>query len=302
MFKLLRDSIFKPKNLISYRAKKWWFVLIYILIMTLLGSLANVVGPISYNGLTEAERLCITENTKYYSDNSYFKNGIYYGDELTIDVSDYRITFINKDASLSSVTESDIIVKGNEVYLMLSYTNNPYILECGKVDKYTSELNNNMMVNELDIDSPLFKGINEVHNKYKPLIITLNILVGMISSLILMMGFTLINYLYLAIAFRAKQFMKKGQLFKMLLFASTAVVLMDTMINALALPTIVYYFGMFIAFIPEIILEREIIRRIRIKLYGDKIINNEDVINKINELLNKKKDDNDDDNDKEDED
>ena len=64
MFKLFRDSIFNPKNIIHYRAKRIGFVLLYMLIISLFLGFSRIVGPLKYQGLNYNDKLKISRTFK----------------------------------------------------------------------------------------------------------------------------------------------------------------------------------------------------------------------------------------------
>ena len=74
----------------------------------------------------------------------------------------------------------------------------------------------------------------------------------------------------------------------MLIYASTSVILMESLIILFNVNSVYSWLLIFISFIPLYLLEREIIGRIRMKIFGSSVINNQGIMDKVNEFLKEK--------------
>ena len=146
----------------------------------------------------------------------------------------------------------------------------------------------NVNLYELNDDSVFFIEIDNLIQSYKPSIVTFAFIVGIFQGLFAMLTYSAITYLFLTLMLRANRFMKRGQLFKMLIFSSTAVVVAEALLELFNITGILVWLFLMAAFIPLYILEREIANRIKIKIFGDGVINNPSVMDKINKAIQDK--------------
>ena len=292
MFKLLRDSIFNPKKIIYYRAKKVWFVILYMILVGLFLGFAYASKPLSMKPMTFSDRREIID--AFINKNAKIENGVYNADEnVQLIVSNYYFTFYKSIDDLKNDTEyTDFAICMESVYFVTSSTRRNVFKISTIVD--VDENFKNVDLSHLSPDSAIFDSLTTLLNKAKVSVSIVSLLYGTFGAIVAMLVYALIAYLFLILLMRAGDFMKKSQLYKMLIFASTAVIVgrsIDTLFN---LPFFISLIVVVLGFIPLYVLEREIMLRIRMKLLGDNFMNNKSVIDKINNMLKGEDSDDDD--------
>lgn len=296
MFNAFRDAIFAPKKIILYRNKPGWFVFLYILVVALVGVLSSVIRPLSYNELTMGEKINWADT--FNGSSAEITNYTYDAkNDITLQMGDIAVGFVPQNESIEKylqTTDADYVVQGSSIYLIFSVFTSAYGYEVGTLKSISSNLEN-VSLSTITESSAFFNGVNQA---IKTLKVNYTLIIGgisLISQIVTMLIFVLITYLFALLAYRAQEFMRKKQLFKMLIFASTGVMLAEDIVVILNFTGILSYIVMFIGFIPLYILEREIFRRIQMFLIAKNSSNNQnfsDNMKKLQELLkNQKKDD-----------
>ena len=296
MFKLFRDSIFAPKNIIHYRAKSGWFTFFYMMLVALIMGIVFMVKPISYTGLTYHEKRDIISAFK--NTDSKIQSGIYYSTyEKEIEVNGITIGFYSTNNYVYNMENPPVFaVIGGSIYYVMSAASGNRLYLYEDISELPEKLQN-INLYELDETSECFDEINNLISYYKPMVVALALLIGLIQGLISMLTYSLLTYGFMILMLRVDRFMKKGQLFKMLIFSSTAIVVTESLIELFGISGILIWLFLFVSFIPLFILEREITKRIKIKMFGDGVINNPSVMDKINEAIEKRENNNEEDND-----
>ncbi|MBP5343090.1 DUF1189 family protein [bacterium] len=285
MFKLFRDSIFAPKNIIHYRAKSGWFTFFYVFLVTAFMGLVTMSRPLAYSSLSFLDKKEIV--SKFENTDAEIQNGeLITTDEIEIYLEKVTIGFYSSLEFLNVVpSPTPIAVVQDKIYYVRESTFGRDLLEIVEIKDLSADFLN-VNLHALDLDSPIFTAIDNLILKYKPYVVTISFIVGTISGAISMMAYALISYLFFSISLNTGKFMKKGQLFKMMTFASTSVVLMLALIRLFNLNGLLIFIFLLISFIPLSILEREIARRIRAKVLGEGLLGDKIVRDKINEMMN----------------
>ena len=284
MFKLLRDSIFNPKNIIAYRAKKVGFTLLYMIFLALIMGLSTCASSFSYKELGYTEKMELMSG--FNNSNAKITDGVYKSDNtFTVKISRVNLTFVKDKDSIKDVKEEDkFVVLGDGLYLLIaSYpTNQLYKLD--DLTNLSQEFNTINLVN-LTEDSVFFTELNKVVLVYRNYVIAGLFMTGFFQAFVFMLGYALLTYFFMVVFFRIGDFMKKGQLFKMLIYASTSVILMESLMILFNVNAVYSWLLILISFIPLYLLEREIIKRIKMKIIGSSFSNDQGLINKINDFI-----------------
>ncbi len=289
MFKLFRDSIFNPKNIIHYRAKRIGFVLLYMLIISLFLGFSRIVGPLKYQGLNYNDKLKISRTFK--DTDARIADGIFISSNTyIIELSDVNVAFIKTGGAISELSGNavNIIILGDKIYYVVGVVNASAV-ELSTISELSGDLQNVNLYN-INENSEFFTSINNVLLSFKPLFIGTYFVIGMINAIIEMLMYALITYLFMAVFYRVGDYMKKGQLFKMLIFATTAVIIAETLISLLSIGGALSFIMILASLIPLIVLEREIMKRIRMKILGESLMNNSSIIDKVNDIIKKTQD------------
>ena len=303
MFKLLRDSIFRPKNIIAYRAKPFWFSLLYFLMILVFGLLLTSIKPFTQTKLTYEDRLLMTqalhESKGKIEDNKYVSNK-----SVSFNAMGFDIAFSPDAKSFEEfleISSPDFVVIGEKIY-SLTYISTRAIIT------HIDELKNFEGINGLDFSTvttdteALNNFITKFTNKYRWNHVLRYAGVNAGSIILIWFGITLISFLFMLILYQANQFMKVGQLFKMLFYSATSVALYEIFTLILGISSIyIFILGLF-ALIPVFALERQIKLRIRLYQMSKGLIKDEDLMKKLQELNDKingiiRNDNNDNDND-----
>ena len=155
-----------------------------------------------------------------------------------------------------------------------------------KVNKlsYYSELFKNVDLSNLNENSEFFSALNAMIKKNKLPFFLRDALVAMAIEFATWIVIALTSYWFANIFFGAKNYMKKGQLFKMLIFATTAYNVAFNFIIVLGLTGFIQFVLVGVSLIPLTIFEREILMRIRLFQLSKGMIKDEDLANKLQEL------------------
>lgn len=291
MFKLFRDSIFSPRKIIFYRAKPAWFTLLYVLILFIITFFALNLKTITSNKINYGERLRIVQvfrNTDAkITDYSYVSNKSY-----MIDTGEFSLV-LSPSEYLAEIAISnyapDYIVVGNNVYLVFYYSLSYSLIKLGTLNSYLSEGNLNLY--ELNEDNEVFTGLNKITNGNKVIYMFTNGLLEASLNIIGTIIVSLIAYLFLIGFYRAHAFMRKGQLFKMLIYGSTLYLLVRDIQSLFGFGGFLGFVLFALSLIPLFTLEKEITRRIIFYQISKGIIKDEELIEKfrrISERENKK--------------
>jgi len=296
MFNLLRDSIFRPKRIIQYRNKPLWFVILFLLILGLINAFSVIAPSFSYKAFTYNQKIEVVNAFK--DSDAYIVNGVYHSStNLTVGFGDYVFGFVKDDGSVDdfvSSTGPDFIVSGNQIYIVAGGLG---IYKANKLLKITDLSSDflNVDLSSLTVDSAFFKGVNDTISTYKPQALGLYFGFYFADGIFNTLFYALFAFLLVILFFQAQKYMKKTQLFKMMIFSSTAITLVQAFINILGINSIFIYLLFIIGFIPLYILEKEIFIRIRMYQITKGLVQEDDFMRRI--MGKEKKDDDIDNND-----
>lgn len=294
MFNVIRDSIFKPREIIKYRTKPWWFVLIYVVIFSLVSGFSIIVPSLTYSGLSYTQKQEVVQSFSELDSASIDNNGVYHGSSnVIVSFGQISFGFVSEAGEISdfytSSTVPTYVVAGDSVYTLLVSSIYQNSILIGKLTDLSPRFNN-VNLKTITTDSEIFIGIDEVISEYKPSVLTGTFFIGFFEGAIYMLGYALFAFLLVILFFHGHKYMKKSQLYKMMLFGSTAMVLVQSVINMLNISSMWIYLLLIIGFIPLYIIQRELFVRIRMFQLAKDMRDQ----NLMNQDLNINHDDNDD--------
>ena len=294
MFKLLRDSIFRPKRIIAYRAKKLWFVILYVLIVSLIVGFSASYKTLFYSKTSYAEKIEIAYEFNG-SDAKFNEYNYISSKNHTITLGDDVILFTPSEAKLEyylSSSYTDYIVFGDAFYRPVLMGNSYILLKIAKLKDY-SELFRNADLSSITIDSEFFNAIDALIKTNRPIVFTFYFVLYLIINLFGWLMITLLSYWFANLFYGAKNYMKKGQLFKMLLFATTSYNIVTAFLYIIDFGGFFRFILIAASLIPLMSFEREILLRIRLFQLSKGMIKDEELAKKLQELNDKNKDDKD---------
>ena len=294
MFKLLRDSIFRPKRIIAYRAKKPWFVILYVLIVSLIVGFSASYKTLFYSKTSYAEKIEIAYEFNG-SDAKFNEYNYVSSKNHTITLGDDVILFTPSEAKLEyylSSSYTDYIVFGDTFYRPVLMGNSYILLKIAKLKDY-SELFRNVDLSSITTDSEFFNAIDALIKTNRPIVFMFYFALYLIINLFGWLMITLLSYWFANLFYGAKNYMKKGQLFKMLLFATTSYNIVTAFLYITDFGGIIRFILIAASLIPLMSFEREILLRIRLFQLSKGMIKDEELAKKLQELNDKNKDDKD---------
>ncbi len=234
MYSLLRDSILFPKNLLAYRNKRFWFVAVYVLILSALVSLPIIVPVAAYNGnseITTATTGCsvtggsvVCEGTVYDPDRAY----AFFG---------YSVYFLNPGDLLSDPAADRLVIQGTRMYLYVD-----------GVQSVGTDL------------SPILSSVSS----FDVLMADMETLVRYLAApytifgnLIVLLSFALLGTLFFS---RLFAFVRYGVIYKLVLFALTPVAIFLTFNNLIALDAILFWVLLFLSYRSVFVLQQVLTR------------------------------------------
>ena len=286
MFKLFRDSIFNPKNIIHYRAKKGGFVFLYMLILSLLLGFANIAPSINYKGLDYDQKVKISKAFK--DTDARIEDGIFLSSTtIVLNVDNITIGFLSSYSDISEFGNNmpQYVVMYDKICIVTLSSNTNTITT---ISELSSDLRYVELYN-LNEESEFFNIINDIVLSFKPFYLTILFIYGMISAFVDMLIYAAITYLFMTAIYRVGNYMKKGQLFKMLIFATTSVVIAEAILSLFNITGLFSFIIILASLVPLVLLEREIMKRIRMKILGEQMLNNQNIVDKVNDLIKKNK-------------
>ena len=288
MFKLLRDSIFNPKNIIAYRAKPFWFSLLYFLMILTLGVVLTSIKPFTQTKMTYEDRLLMTQ--ALHESKGKIEEYKYTGTRsVSFTAMGFEIAFSPNTDSFKEFLEisaPDFVVIGEKIYSLTYISTRAIITEIDKLSSY-EEINGLDFAQVTTETEALNNFITKFTNKFRWNHVLRYAGVNAGSIMLIWFGITLISFIFMLVLYQANQYMKVGQLFKMLFYSATAIALYEIFTLVLGISTIyVFILGLF-ALIPVFALERQIKLRIRLFQMSKGLIKDEDLMKKLQELNDK---------------
>jgi len=170
---------------------------------------------------------------------------------------------------------------------------NSYILlKIAKLKDY-SELFRNVDLSSITTDSEFFNAIDALIKTNRPIVFMFYFALYLIINLFGWLMIALLSYWFANLFYGAKNYMKKGQLFKMLLFATTSYNIVTAFLYITDFGGIIRFILIAASLIPLMSFEREILLRIRLFQLSKGMIKDEELAKKLQELNDKNKDDKD---------
>lgn len=287
MFSLFRDSIFRPKRIIDYRRKPAWFVVLYVSILIIFGGICALIPKVSYSEISQTDKILVVN--KFKGTGASLTDYVYQSDSMiTIDIEGYTIAFLDAstDATNLNITADLIVYNG---YLYASGVFYKTFTKLISLKDVSSKFEN-VDLSNMTIDSPFFDGINEFISRFRVTYLLLCFGIGAINQIGILFVFTLMSFVFCLIFYKAGDFIKKSQLFKMLLFAYTLTLVVEGIVMAVGISgTLIEYLLVGLSIIPSIILEREISIRIKVYQFNNGLLNDPYVKQKIQDFIDQQK-------------
>lgn len=283
MFKLFRDSIFRPRRIIAYRQKSAFFMIVYSLILAMISGICVGVRYLSYTKTTYNDRFVLTE--AFDGSDAHFSNYSYYSTKsYTINVGEYVFGFVPESRLKEYITTTDIdfYVCGNKVYETLYIGNLVESIKVADLTNY-SEFEN-VDLSNLTVRSEFYSGFSKLIKDLSWKYALTAFSYQTVNSLISLYMISLLAFVLALLFYQAGRYMKKGQLFKMVVYGCTLYSLAESVVVLFGLSGIIAYIIPLIALIPEFILEREILMRIRLYQFSQGLIKDEELAAKLKEL------------------
>ena len=283
MYKIFRDSLFAPKKLINYRFRSGWNIALYIFILLLFGGLCSIIPHLSYNNISSTETISIINS--FNKTDAYISDYIYHSsNDVTITIKGFTVKFIDKDKEINeSILTADYYVYNGSLY---AYA----IFKMEKISdlKDISTHFENVQLYNLDEESEVFLGINEFIKQHKPTFLISTFFSFMLGELGLLMLFTLISYLFCVGIYKMRYYIVKGQIFKILIISFTATLMAENLVAILPYNVgNLEYLLIFLSLIPSMIVEREMLRKIRIYQYKNNLLSDPILKEAIEKMLEK---------------
>ena len=294
MFKLFRDSLFRPKRIIAYRAKKGWFVFLYVLLITIIVGFCASYRALFYTKTTYSEKIQIVY--EFNGSDARFSEYNYVSTRNhTITLGEYTILFSPNENKLEYYLNNyyaDYVVYGDTLYRPVLIGNGYSLLKISKLKEY-SELFMNIDLSTITIESEFFDALDEFTKINRPILFTYYYLAFSTMNLVGWFMIVLLSYWFANAFYGAKNYMKKGQLFKMLIFATTSYNLATALLYIVDVTGILRFILIAISLIPLMAFEREILLRIRLFQLSKGMIKDEELAKKLQEMNDKNKEDKD---------
>ena len=285
MFKLLRDSLFRPKKIIAYRAKPGWFVFLYVLILSIIVAFCSSYKSLFYTKLTYAERIEITY--EFNGTDAIISDYVYSSSKNhVITLGDTTILFTPNEDKLSYFLEdniADFVVMGDGLYNLIVVGTRFSILRIGKLSEL-SESFKNVNLSTVDSNDDFFKGLDEVISLFRPLMFALDMGTALIINIFGWLFIALLSYWFANLFYGAKFFMMRGQLYKMLIFATTSYNIATAFVYIANISGFLQFGLIALSLIPLMAFERELLIRIRLFQLSKGMIKDEELAKKLQEM------------------
>lgn len=285
MFKLFRDSIFRPKKIIAYRAKPVWFVILYVLILSLIVAFCASYRSLFYSKTTYSEKIEIIyefsgtdariDDYRYTSSKNHL---------ITLDYT--TILFTPSEEKLKDFLEentAEFVVYGDSLYHLVVIGARYSIIKISKISEL-SESFRYVELSTMDTSSEFFNGLDQMITLFRPVLFTLDTLVGFFLNLTGWLFIALLSYWFANLFYGAKFYMKKGQLYKMLIFATTSYNIATAFVYVVGLTGVLLFVLIAASLIPLTVFERELLVRIRLFQLSKGMIKDEELAKRLQEM------------------
>lgn len=242
MYGLLRDSILFPQNLLAYRNKRFWFIFVYVLILSALVSMPIIIRVAGYSGnsdistaltgcsVTEGSLVC--EGTAYDPDRAY----AFFG---------YSAYFVNPGDMISEPAANRLVFQGDRMYLYMD-----------GVQTVRANVSSLLVLTSATSFDGMMAG-------FESLVRYLSAPYAIFGTLILLLSFALLGTLFFS---RLFAFVRFAVIYKLVLFAMTPVALFLLFNNLLALDPILFWVLLFISYRSVFVLQQVLTRETLIHL------------------------------------
>lgn len=281
MFAVIRDSIFRPRSLPKYRNKSGLFVFFYVLILSILFCLSGMVPYINNRGLDSLDKERIIET--FSSSDAKITDSIFSSSEsYMLSLQGQYFAFLADDENISTFLNKtseniDYVIYKDSIYRILNaYTK--FVLKTDTIKELSSRIEHkdgmdNVILSSLTPDSDFLLAFNEMISEYNKFYFVEYTLNNFVTSLIIILVYPLIMYMFIMIFMKASRYMKKSQLYKLLIFSSTLILIVRAFLLMIHLGYFELIFVL-ISFIPMFILQKDIVVRIRLAQISQYMENN----------------------------
>ena len=285
MFKLFRDSLFRPKKIIAYRDKPGWFVLFYVLIISLVVAFCASYEPLFYSKTTYSEKIEIAY--EFNETDAKIVNFVYSStNNHVITLGNTTILFAPNEQKLNYFLEdniADFVVMGDSIYSLIVVGTRYSIIKIGKLSGL-SEWFKFVDLPYLNPNSEFFNGLDESIKLFRPVIFALDMITAYTLNLFGWLFIALLSYWFANLFYGAKYYMQRWQLYKMLVFATTSYNIATGFIYVVGLSGFFQFALIAVSLIPLMAFEREILVRIRLFQLSKGMIKDEELAKKLQEM------------------
>ena len=127
MYRRLRDSLFNPKGLCAYRHDRWYYIVIFLLILTLIQSIPTIISVVKTNALS-------------YETKQLVRSALREGDEADFRIENGQLICTGSKKTVTyELDELDIVVTV-ETYKVTNYAQSTVVLQTDGVYLYQALL------------------------------------------------------------------------------------------------------------------------------------------------------------------
>ncbi len=288
MYKIFRDSLFNPKKLINYRFRSGWNIALYLILLLLFGGLCSIIPLFSFKEISSVDKISFINS--FENTDAYLSDYIYHSSQdITVKIEGYTVKFIDQAREIKeSMLTADFYVYNGSLYAYAIFKMDK-ILDLKDVSIHFE----NIFLSSINENSELFLGINELIKQYKPVYIVSTFFMFIMGEFGLLMLLTVMSYLFCIGIYKMKYYIPKGQLFKILIISYTSTILAESLVALLPFKLGIFeYILMFMSLIPSLIVEREMLKKIRIYQYKNNLLSDPILKESIKELLEREEDNN----------
>lgn len=238
MYNIMKDSLFEPKNIILYRKKSGWFVLLYLLVLAFLMSIGSIVYYVNYDQneiITTASTGCDFQNNRVVCP------GVDYDETIGFNLYGIEMYFLEGTETVSSIgilEDTSIIFHGNQVRFMVS----------------TDE----RMVLSLSQLNPTNLSFNDFFVNLQKSLFWFSLVMSFLMNLVLLIVITLFSTIPFL---RLRKFIKYKAIYKLVVFAVTPIAFLMTFYNLIPFSDIIFFVLMLVGYRSLYVLQKELMRQ-----------------------------------------
>lgn len=238
MYNIMKDSLFEPKNILLYRKKSGWFVLLYLLLLAFLMSIGSIVYYVNYD---QNEVITSVSTGCDFQSNRVVCPGVDYDETKGFNLYGIEMYFLEGTESISSVgilEDTSIIFHGNQVRFMVSSEE--------RVVLSLTQLN------------PTNLSFNDFFINLQTSLFWFSLVMSFLMNLVLL----LIISLFSTIPFlRLRKFIRYKIIYKLVIFAITPIAFLMTFYNLIPFGDIVFFVLMLVGYRSLYVLQKELMRQ-----------------------------------------